>query len=305
MTEDINTSNSIKKRLVGFVPELQLKKSFTRKLKLAHDLCILPESDYRSVKLRKELIEAGYKIDKGSYLYFEGYLKKDGTGYEIFLGYCLALTFYYSDKRASCRAIKDIDSEKNVELFIDAQDKFRYELADVIDLKTADRKKILPVFQRIEAQLETPDFNPLRNSIDFFKLFMTEPLIRTRILYLSICLESIYIDEAVEGASYKLAVRCAHFLHNFNKKMAVLSVFEEVKNGYALRSAIIHGDDYRKASSKIINKSHKTTELDHISPLENIVKNTLSLIFLNKSLYEQSCKGSLGAFIDESFVLHS
>lgn len=303
MTQSTNSATTSTIKAIGFVPELKLDASINRKLKLAEGLYILPNTDERTVTLRNEIISRGYMLNEGSYLYFDGNLKEDGTAYEIFQGYCLALTFYYPAGRATCRVVKELGSDKAADLFIDTYDKFGYELDEVITLKASTIKKVLAVFTRVETQLATEDFNPLRNSVEFFILFLAEKQIRTRLLYLSICLESVFLDEDVEGIAYKLAIRCARFLHKYTRSVNMASVFEEVKNGYALRSKIIHGSDYRKESNKIIRKKSMTSELDHIEPLENIVKNTLSQIFLNEDLYNQSCKGAIGTFIDNNFIL--
>ena len=82
------------------------------------------------------------------------------------------------------------------------------------------------------------------------------------------------------------------------------SIFEEIKNGYMLRSKIIHGDDYKGASEKIIRRRGGTaTELGHVLNLETVVKDILAVIFSNQDLYELSIDSKLGKVIDQKYIL--
>ena len=224
--------------------------------------------------------------------------------YEVFQGYSLALTFFHPKGRATCRAVKELDSDGNVQLFIDEYDKFGYEPEDVIHLKPLKIKEVKSIYSRVEAQLENKDFNPLRNSLEFFMLFLSEKPIRTRLLYLSICLESILLEGESEGLAYKLGIRCANLLNAFYRGVSMESIFEEIKNGYMLRSKIIHGDDYKGASEKIIRRRGGTaTELGHVLNLETVVKDILAVIFSNQDLYELSIYSKLGKEIDQKYIL--
>ena len=245
----------------------------------------------------------GFTLPEGSYLYFDGKLKADGTLYEVFQGYCLALTLCYPAGRATCRAVQDLDAPDAVELFIDEYDKFAYDPDDLIRFDLRQSRSVKSVFARVESQLETSDFNALRNSLEFFTWYLSEPRIRTRLLYLSICLESLFLEGEGEGIGYKLGLRCGQFLCAFNKHVEPESVFTQVRNGYALRSKIIHGSDYNKESSKQIKRGDATTELDHVLSLEKIVKHALSAIFHREDLFEASRSGKLGSLIDKKYLL--
>lgn len=292
------------KRAIGFIPELKFKELSSRKIKLTSGISILPESDTLVSEFKSELAAKGYKISEGSYLYFEGDLKQDGTLYEVFQGYALALTFFSRKGRASCRALKDLEEEEGVHLFIDEYDKFGYEEEDIVSIQRKDIPRIKSIYTRVEAQLENKDFNPLRNSLEFFILFLSEKPIRTRLLYLSICLESILLEGENEGLAYKLGIRCANLLSAFYTNVVMSSIFDEIKNSYVLRSKIIHGDDYKKESDRIIRRGgSRTTELDHVLNLESVVKDILSLVFSNQELYDFSIESKLGKVIDERYIL--
>lgn len=294
------------KRAIGFIPELKFKEVSNRKIKLTSGISILPESDILVSEFKSELATKGYKVSGGGYLYFEGDLKQDGTLYEVFQGYALALTFFSPKGRASCRALRDLDAEEGIHFFIDEYDKFGYEEEDIISVQRKDISHIRSIFTRVEAQLENKDFNPLRNSLEFFILFLSEKPIRTRLLYLSICLESILLEGENEGLAYKLGIRCANLLNAFYTNVVMSSIFDELKNSYVLRSKIIHGDDYKKESDRIIRRGgSRTTELDHVLNLESIVKDILSLIFSNQELYDLSIASKLGKIIDERYILDS
>jgi hypothetical protein len=289
-------------KAIAFIPELKFEYAITRKIKLSEHIYLLPEEHTLARDIRKDIKSKGHDISKGSYLYFEGSLKNDGTLYEIFLGYAIALTLFNPKGRATCRAIKDLDSN-DTQLFIDEYDKFGYEPEDVITLKKEKINQVKNIYSRVEAQLENKDFNPLRNSLEFFILFLSEKQIRTRLLYLSICLESVLLEGEDEGLSYKLGVRCANLLNAFYTKVDMNSVSKEIKNGYSLRSKIIHGDDYNKASKTIINKGGAATELGHVLRLEAIVKDVLSVIFSSQDFHDLSIKGDLGKTIDQKYIL--
>jgi len=261
------------KKAIAFIPEFKFNHVVSRKIKLTQNIYLVAENSEIATSFRNEIESEGFKISGGSYLYFEGHLKNDGTLYEVFQGYSLALTFFYPSGRTTCRAVKEFGDNESVQLFIDEYDKFGYEPEDIITLAPLKIKAVESIYYRVEAQLENKDFNPLRNSLEFFTLFLSEKPIRTRLLYLSICLESILLEGESEGLSYKLGIRCANLLNAFYKKVDMESVFDEIKNGYELRSKIIHGDDYNGASAKIIKKrGGNATELDHVLKLETIVK---------------------------------
>ena len=292
------------RKAVAFIPEFKFTRPVSRKIKLTDSLFLIPEKSLFATGLREEIEGKGYKISEGAYLYFEGNLKADGTLYEIFQGYALALTFFSPKGQATCRAVKDIENEEEVQLFIDEYDKFGYEQEDIISVKPGKVKEVRAIYSRVEPQLESKDFNPLRNSLEFFILFLSEKKIRTRLLYLSICLESVLLEGSTEGLSYKLGIRCANLLNAFYKKVDMESIFEEIKNGYELRSKIIHGDDYKGASAKIIKRrGEQSTELDHVINLETVVKDILSLIFSNQDLYDESISSKLGKVIDQKYIL--
>lgn len=292
------------RKAIAYIPEFQLDGTFSNKLKLTSNLRLLPENNRVVEEFKKEINEMGYTISGGSYLYFEGDLRDDGTLYEIFQGYALALTFFSPKGRTTCRAIRELVDGEIPQLFIDEYDKFGYEKDDVIVLKRREIKLVQSIYDRVELQLENKDFNPLRNSLEFFILFLSEKQIRTRLLYLSICLESVLLESENEGLSYKLGMRCANLLNAFYSKVDMGAIFEEIKNGYTLRSKIIHGDDYDGASEKIIKrKGGKATELDHVLNLETIVKDTLSVIFMDQNLYDLSIKKELGKEIDQRYIL--
>lgn len=294
-------------KFVGFIPEVTFDEKISRKVKLSSGLFLLPMSHPHVDTLTTLVGGLGYKLTGGIFLYYEGVLEADETPYEVFQGYCLALTFFYKEGRATCRAIKEIENESDVELFIDEDDQFGVNPDDKILLQRNKLKVLERVYARIESQLATKDFNPLRNSVEFFILFLKENQIRTRLLYLSICLESILLDGETNEVTYKLGLRCAKFLHKFDKTIDLKATLQEVKNGYILRSKIIHGDNYGKASSKMINgsSSKATGELDHVLILEKIVKNAYHFIFLNKALYEVALGKKLGEYIDQRFILKS
>ncbi len=292
------------KKALGFVPELKFGRNINRRIKLTDNIYLLPDESTLAVDFRSEIEKKGYKLSDGSVLYFQGSLKADGTLYEIFQGYALALTFFNPKGQATCRAFKDLDTEEGIQLFIDEYDKFGYEKEDVITLKPSKVKDVKSIYSKVEKQLEIKDFNPLRNSLEFFILFLNERKIRTRLLYLSICLESVLLEGATEGLSYKLSMRCANLLNAFYKGVNMESVFGEIMSGYELRSKIIHGDDYNKASEKIIRRrGGNSTELDHVINLEAVVKDVLSVIFSNQSLYDSSIESGLGKMIDQKYIL--
>jgi len=291
-------------RAIAFIPEFKFERVISRKIKLAENIYLLPGAHKTATEFRNEIESMGHKISGGGYLYFDGRLNGDGTLYEVFQGYSLALTFFYPKGRATCRAVKDLDCTEGVELFIDEYDKFGYEEEDVIILRSSKIREVKSIYARVEAQLENSNFNPLRNSLEFFILFLSEKQIRTRLLYLSICLESVLLEGDSEGLAYKLGIRCSNLLNAFYRNVNMESVFDEIKNGYTLRSKIIHGDDYEGASAKIIKKKGGTaTELSHVLNLETVVKDILSVVFSNQNLYEFSIDGKLGKITDQKYIL--
>lgn len=292
------------KKFIAFIPELNFNGS--TKLRLCTGLYFLPSTNKVSIQLAKDIASAGYKIQNGTYLFYEGTPEKDITSYEIFFGYCLALTFFYKNGLATCRAIKDLDSDESVKFFVDKFDKFGVDPDDVITLKRKDVKKVQIYYERVSSHLATKEFNAFRNAIEFFALFMKEYDFRIRLLYLSICFESLFLEgNASEGVGHKLGIRCAAFLKQFDKKIDSLATYLEVKCGYDLRSKVIHGGDYQKASAKVIKGkiSKATTELDHVRILEKILKNVFHYILSEKSFYEASQNKSLGKKIDDELVL--
>jgi hypothetical protein len=294
---------------VAFVPEVKFEKKFKIAISLNSGISLLPASHMHAIRLRQSIEKKGHKIKDGIFLYFNGYLREDGTIYEVFQSYCLALTFYY-EGRATCRAYQQIYNQvyQDVEIFIDEYDKFNYDARDAKILKKKDREKIIIFYKRISSQLASKEFNPLNNSIEFFNLFLKEVSTKIRLLYLMICLESMFLEESdAEGISYKLGTRCAYILTHDDKAIDKMKVYYEIKSGYELRSKIIHGGNYQKASKKIIKgeKSEAKSELDHIQILERIVKRVYKIIFYSDDYYNSVIKDGLGRMIDNNLVFMS
>jgi hypothetical protein len=291
-------------KAVGYIPELKFGTSYKQRIKLTESLYLLPLSDTIARDFKVSIEAGGHKLTEGSFLYYEGTLRQDGTVYEVFQGYALALSFFSPKGRASCRALKELDTESEIELFIDEHDRFGYETEDVITVIKKNIVIIENIYKRVEAQLVAKSFNTLRNSLEFFILFLEERKIRTRLLYLSISLESILLEGESEGLAYKLGMRGSNLLNAYYKEVDMFKIFTELKNSYDLRSAIIHGNDYKKMSDKVNGKRGKTsTELDHILVLEVIVKDILSLVFGTEDLYNLSIKSQLGKTIDQKHIL--
>lgn len=293
------------RKFVSFSPEVIYANQSKKKIKLSPGLFLLPNTHKDALALKVGIESLGYEVTGGSYFSFEGSITQDATPYEMFLGYCLAVTFFSRTGRATCRAVKEL-STTPIDLYIDAYDKFGFDPDDAIKLQRVDIAKIKQIYLRVMPELKTSSFNPLRNSIEFFILFLKETQPRTRLLYLSICLESIFLEGETEGIGYKLGVRCARLLHYFDKTIDAGETFLEVKNGYDLRSAIIHGDNYQKRSETLIKgpKSKATRESDHILILERIVKNVLHFIFSDEAYCEAAQTKKLGQKIDTEIVLH-
>lgn len=55
-------------------------------------------------------------------------------------------------------------------------------------------------------------------------------------------------------------MRGANLLNTYYKKVDMLKIFTELKNSYDLRSAIIHGNDYKKISDKVKGKRGKKVQ---------------------------------------------
>lgn len=291
-------------KAIGYIPELKFGTNNKQRIKLTENLFLLPLSDSTAQEFKASIEAMGHKLTDGRFLYYEGTLRQDGTTYEVFQGYALALSFFNPKGRASCRAIKELESESEIELFIDEHDRFGYETEDVITVTKANVATVGNIYKRVEAQLVAKDFNALRNSLEFFILFLEERKIRTRLLYLSISLESILLEGESEGLAYKLGMRGANLLSAYYEKVDMTKIFTELKNSYDLRSAIIHGNDYKKISDKVTGKRGKTsTELDHILVLEAIVKDILSLVFGTEDLYNLSVTSQLGKTIDQKHIL--
>lgn len=292
------------KRFLAFIPELNFGGKSKRQL--GSGLFFLPSTHQFSIQLAQEIKDAGYTIQDGAYLYYEGDLKEDSTPYEIFHGYCLALSFFYIDGQASCRAVKDLGGTSPAALFIDKFDKFGVDPDDVISLQAKHIPKIRLYYERIFPHLATKEFNAFRNALDFFALFLREYEIRIRLLYLSICFESLFLEgNDSEGIGHKLGIRCAAFLKHFDDQIDSLATSHEVKCGYNLRSKIIHGNDYQKESAKVIKGkvSKATSELDHVGILEKILKNVFHHILADEPFYQASQNKSLGTKIDTELVL--
>ena len=292
-------------RAIAFIPELKYEKILKRAIKLRSDLFLIPRTDKRATRLADDLKQKGYEIHGGCFIYYEGNLSEDGTLYELFQSYCLSLIFFYSLGRVTCRAYQEIRGNENIvitetQLFIDEYDKFNVDPDDLVTLIYKDIKKIEPVSERVFTQLVNSSFNSLSNAVEFYLLYLSEPQIRTRLLYLSICLESILLNDEGEGISYKLGLRCAHLISNPEKNIIKENIYTEVKNIYNLRSKIIHGSNYRRESEKIISKSlgKTTSELDHILILEKIVKEVFSVIFVNIDMYNDTIADKLGQKMD-------
>ena len=292
------------KSFVAFLPELNFNGSAKREL--SPGLFFLPSTHKFSNQLAKDIKDAGYNIKDGAYLYYEGDLKGDLTSYEMFYGYCLAVTFFYKNGQVTCRAVKELDSVEPTKFFIDKFDKFGVDPDDVIVLESKDIKKVKVYHERILPHLSTKEFNAFRNALEFFSLFAREYEIRIRLLYLSICFESLFLEgNDSEGIGHKLGIRCAAFLKNFDDVVDSTATYHEVKCGYNLRSKVIHGGDYQKESVKVIKGalSKATTELDHIGILEKILKNVFHYLLSDKLFYEASQNKSLGNKIDTELVL--
>lgn len=291
-------------KAVAFIPEI--KSRIKTKKELYPGLFLLPESDVIVKDFKKDINNKGYNLKNGIYLYFDGALKEDGTPYEIFQSYSLALTFYY-EGLATCRVYKEIENDE-LEFFIDENDKFGYDDQDERDLNLKDIEKIAIFYDRISSNLFSKKFNPMVNSLEFFNRFLKEREIKPRLLYLNICLESIFLaGSETEGISYKLGIRCSNLLYSDDDSLNKHDTYTEVKNGYDLRSKIIHGGDYDKVSQDIIKKKKvsniQRTELDHVIVLEKIVKRVFKIILDNESLYKLSKESKLGGEIDNIFIL--
>lgn len=295
------------RKFVGFIPEAKFDEQIARRVKLSPGLFLLSKNHINAIVLTLLIEELGYQVNEGVFIYFEGDLKEneETTAYEIFQGYCLALTFFYKDGRATCRAIKELETDKRVELYIDEADQFRFDPDDEISLSRGDLKRIEKVYGRVEEQLSITEFNPLRNSIEFFLMFLRENQIRIRLLYLTICLEGVFLDGDNQEINHKLSLRCAKFLNKFDSTIEPRATFHEVKNGYKLRSKIIHGDDYAKESSSQIrsSKNRAGSEIDHVLILERIVKNMYHFVFLDQDIYTMAVERKLGVYIDENYIL--
>lgn len=296
-------------KAVAFVPELQYEREVVRAVKLTDSLTLLPKNNPRVQELINDLVVKGYRIEGGSFVLFEGELGENETVYEALQAYCFSLTFFYTDGRATCRAYMNIEGGPGIEitevhLFIDEYDQFGVDPDDFITLKYADVRKIAPVYPRVLSQLTATTFNSLANALEFYVLFQNENQIRTRLLYLSICLESILIDNAGDGITYKLGMRCANLIFNKDKGINKNSIYTEVTNTYKLRSRIIHGDNYQQASDKIISQpaSASNSELDHIFILEKIVKEVFAVTFFDSEYYESAISSKLGAKLDEKIL---
>ena len=282
-----------------------MDRGVSRKMKLASNIFIVPESNKHAIHLKQLIKEKGDDINDGIFLYFKGELEKDATLYEVFQSYGFALTFYYGG-RATCRAYEKIDEDRcgDIKSFIDEFDRFRYDPEDERIFQTKDRRAISLFYEKILNELSESKYNPLINSLQFFDKFLREYDIKVRLLFLNICFESLFIAKDNSELVYKLSTRCAHFLGN-NGKIDKYLTYIEVKSGYDLRSTIIHGGDYGKKSNNIINNANHpaNSEIDHIIILEDILKRAYKAIFSDDILYELTRKGDLGDKIDKDISL--
>jgi hypothetical protein len=290
---------------VAFIPEVETK-NIKAKTKISSNLFIIPESDKRAQHLKESIENLGYKIEGGIYLYFDGEIKEDGTLYEIFQSYGLALTFYY-EGLSTCRAYQQFDSVKKQylkpELYINENDEFRYYLNDKIILNKSDVSKVEIFYEKILKLFINKAYSPLTVSFEFFNKFLKEAEPKIRLLYLVICMESIFLGkDENEGVGYKLGMRGAYFLSNSDKTIDKNDVFTELKNGYNLRSKIVHGSNYKKESDGIIRRAAERgksrTELDHVFALEGILKKVYNTILNSDDVYDSVLDGSIGNNID-------
>ncbi|MFA6215567.1 MAG: hypothetical protein WC768_03295 [Patescibacteria group bacterium] len=297
-------------KAIAFIPEVNFETRFKKPISLGSSgLFLISNTDARSINLKNELVKYHYKIKDGIYLFFDGSLRQDGTLYEVFQSFALALTFYYEGS-ATCRVYQEIikGGDADLELFIDEYDQFRYDKDDNRILRRLDLKTITSMYEKIWLQLSNKNFNPLKNSLDFFQLYSKESLIKARLLYLNICLEGLFFDGSEkDGISYKLGLRCASLLHDDDKSIDLLSTYNEVKTGYDLRSTIIHGGNYNKVSARVIKgqRTKASSETDHIEILVKILKRTYKVIFKNNDLYIAVQKNQLGGKIDKGLILHN
>jgi hypothetical protein len=291
-------------KAIAFIPELRLDKICLRKHRLARGLFFLPANNTVVNSFKRKIEAQGFVLPEGSFLLFEGDITGEETCYKIFQAYCLGLMFFYPVGHVSCRAVQDIENEGNIELYIDEYDKFRYMQEDIITVMTRDFRRISVVYEKVMSQFGNKVFNPLSNALEFYQLFLDESKIKIRLLYLSICLESLLLDSDKEGIAYKLSLRCSKLIAAFFKEINKTELYNEVKNSYNLRSTIVHGSDYNKSSDKILKKKGgNATELDHVFSLEKVVRAVMSLMFLHQDLFTASSKGNLGSFIDDNYIL--
>lgn len=289
------------KEAVAFIPEINNGTNNKRIIKLCPGLFLLPNFSKRALSLKKEIEQFGHTLERGIFLYFKGAIRDDGTLYEVFQSYALALTFFY-EGLATCRVYSQIinGNFSEPEFFIKEDDDFRYDNMDERCLIKSDIKTLSPICKKISTEMANKKFNSLVNSLEFFIRYIREPEIKPRLLYLNICLESLFLAGSdSEGISYKLGLRCANLLSLSDNTVDRQITYEEVKNGYNLRSKIIHGGDYNKASQTIMKKGRNRTELDHVIILEKIVKRVFKIIFKEDEFYCSTVKGELGSRLDK------
>lgn len=145
------------KTFVAFIPEVEFKGK--RKKKVAENLFLLPDDHKLFLDLKKGLTESGYLINGGTCLYYEGEIEGDLTSYELAHAYCLALSFFYKEGKASCRIIKELAPSEELKLYIDKYDKFGVDPDDRISFKENDQSKIKAYYQRILPHFATKEFN--------------------------------------------------------------------------------------------------------------------------------------------------
>lgn len=293
---------------IGFIPETSIGFVVARKKKLSDGVFILSENNNKVLEFKKEIERlTDCKLSGGVYLMFNGDIdsEKDGTLYEVFQSYGLALSFFYGGL-ATCRAVKDFSTQDdNIFLNIDKYDKFGVNEDDKIEIIKKDINRICPIYRRIFKELSNNKYNPLANSLDFFTKAIKEVDVKSRILYLAICLEGLFVngDDNTE-ISYKLGLRCSYLLNKYYKDANRKEIDSEIKNSYKLRSRIIHGCDYKNASDKLIRQSDgkKRFESDHVISIENILKRLYKIVLEN--YYEESVGNNLSNKIDEELLNH-
>ncbi len=291
---------------IAFLPEVSFDQAVDRKISFSDGLFLLPDSHDYAQGLRNYLNSQGFRLEAGGiFLYFKGDLKQDGTLYEIFQSYAYALTFFY-EGRATCRVTQEIQGKKFIkpELFIDEEDKFGVTSSDSRTILRKDLKKISDFYLKIKGQLVSRDYNPLVNSFDFFGMYLVEPRLKIRLLFLNICLESLILGEKEsDGVGFKLALRCAYLLFAEDCNLDKQIIFDQVNTAYVLRSKIVHGANYEKAKNKANKNQLVSFESDHIDELEKIVKRIYRIILSKNGYYDSIINGKFADELNQLFLV--